>query len=146
VALLAAGIGFGLKLFFKLANIPNVSTSSPSAFYSWWRLAPPDVLFRLTSLAAVNLVLYWMPIYYWTTYESCGDDRDGGVLFPSMVFCPLTWILGGFCYSQVWRSSADISRRYRILFQLVSALLFLAVLSTLIPQVLFYLRVSHFQM
>src|SRR5258705_9775 len=83
---------------FRLTSMPNLATSSSSPFYRWWHLAPPDILFRLASLTVLNLVLYWMPIYYWTTYQSCGDDRDGGVLFPSMVLCPLSWILGGFCY------------------------------------------------
>ena len=145
-ALWAAGIGFALKLLFKFTQIPNPATPSPSPFYRWWQLAPPDILFRLAFLAAVNLMLYWIPVYYWTTYQSCGDDRDGGVLFPSMLFCPLSWILGGFCYSQVWRSSVRVSREYRIPFHLASALLFLCVLSTLIPQVIFYARASRFQM
>lgn len=146
VTLSAAGIGFGLKLLFRFTHIPNPATPSPSPFYLWWDLAPPDILFRLASLAAVNFILYWMPIYYWTTYQPCGDDRDGGVLFPSMLLCPLSWILGGFCYSQVWRSSARIPRPYRILFHLGSALLFFGVLSTLIPQVLFYVSSSRFRM
>lgn len=146
VTLSAAGIGFALKLLFRLTRRPNPATSSPSPIYRWWQLAPPDILFRLGSLAAVNLVLYWMPIYYWTTYQPCGDDRDGGVLFPAMAFCPLSWILAGFCYSQVWRSSVQVPRQYRIPFHLASAFLFLCVLSTLIPQVMFYARVSRFQM
>lgn len=145
VTLWAAGIGFALKLLFRFTHIPNLSTASPSPFYGWWQLAPPDVLFRLAFLAAVNLVLYWLPIYYWTTYQPCGDDRDGGVLFPSMAICPLSWIVAGFCYSQVWRSSLRVSHSSRIPFHLASAILFLTVLSTLIPQVLFYVSISHFR-
>src|SRR5690349_4831445 len=57
---------------------------------SWLRLAPPDILFRLGALAAGNLVLFWLPIYYWTTYRGSGDERDGGLLFPSLGFCPVS--------------------------------------------------------
>ena len=97
LALATAGIWLVLKLFLGFLEIPNYTTSSPSPFYRWWHLAPADILFRLASLAALNLVLYWMPIYYWTTYQPSGDERDGGVLGPAMVLSPLSWILGGFC-------------------------------------------------
>jgi hypothetical protein len=146
VALAAAVIGCALKLLFRFSRIPNYATASPAAFYQWWRLAPPDIVFRLAALAALNLVLYWMPVYYWTTYEPSGDERDGGLLFPSMLFCPLSWVLAGLCYVQVWRPWHGVFPRYRVAFQIVSAILLVAALSTVIPQLQFYLRMSRFSL
>lgn len=143
-ALVALVIGYVLKFVFRYAHIPNYATASPALLYQWWRLAPPDIVFRLAALAAMNLVIYWMPIYYWTTYEPSGDERDGGVLLPSMLLCPLTWILAGVCYIQVWRCWRSVAPRYRTAFHVVSVLLLLTVLSTLIPQVQFYVRMSRF--
>ena len=144
VAFAAIVLKYALQLLFKLSHIPNYSTSSPSGLHYWRRPAPPDILFRLAALAALNLVLYWMPIYYWTTYAPSGDERDGGVLFPSMLICPLSWILGGLWYAEVWRHHQLVSPRYRAAFQITSALLLLVVLSTIIPQVQFYVRMSRF--
>lgn len=146
VAVAAVVIGYALKFLFRFSHFPNYVTASPAASYRWWRLAPPDIIFRLASLAAINLVLYWMPVYYWTTYEPSGDERDGGVLFPSMLLCPLTWILAGLCYAQVWCRWRSVAPRYRIAFHCVSVLLLLTVLSTLVPQVQFYVRMSRFSL
>jgi len=133
---------YALQLFFRLAHVPNYATASSSGLLSWTVLAPPDILFRLTFLAALNLVLYWLPIYYWTTYTPSGDDRDGGVLFFSMAACPVSWVLGGICYVHAWRVRRTIRRR--VAFYVVSSILLLVVLSTLIPQIQFYVRMSQF--
>jgi hypothetical protein len=109
---------------------------------SWLRLAPPDILFRLGALAAGNLVLFWLPIYYWTTYQGSGDERDGGVLFPSLGFCPVSWVLGGICFLQVWRTPQPVSPRYRLAYRLGATLLMLVVLSTLVAFARFFIRMS----
>jgi hypothetical protein len=146
VAVVAVAVGYALKLLFRFSHIPNYVTASPAAYYQWRRLAPPDIIFRLASLAAINIVLYWMPVYYWTTYEPCGDDRDGSVLFPSMFLCPVTWVLAVLCYAQVWRCWRSIAPRYRMAFHCTSVLLLLTALSTLIPQAEFYVRISRFSL
>ena len=142
LALFAVVLNYSLRFLFRLVRVPNYASASPSGILSWTRLAPPDILFRLASLAALNLVLYWLPIYYWTTYTPSGDDRDGGVLFYSMVVCPVSWVLGAFCYAQAWRIRETV--RHRAAFYAASSLLLLVVLSTLIPQVQFYIRMSQF--
>jgi hypothetical protein len=142
LALVAVILKYALQFVFRLMHIPNYASASPSGLLSWRRPAPPDILFRLAFLAALNLVLYWLPIYYWTTYPPSGDDRDGGVLFFSMAVCPVSWVLGGLCYIQAWRVRQTV--QYRVGFYVASSVLLLIVLSTLIPQAQFYLRVSRF--
>ena len=142
LALVAVVLNYTLRFLFRLMHVQNYASASPSGLLSWTRLAPPDILFRLASLAALNLALYWLPIYYWTTYTPSGDDRDGGVLFYSMAFCPVSWVLGGLCYAQTWRVRETVGHREA--FYVASSLLLLVVLSTLIPQVQFYVRMSRF--
>ncbi len=142
LALYAVAMAYALRFVCRMARIPNYATSSPSGILSWSRLAPADILFRLASLAALNVVLYWLPIYYWTTYEPSGDERDGDVLFFSMVVCPITWILGVFCYGQAWRNRETFHHSTPI--RVTASLLLLTVLSTLIPQVKFYVWESRF--
>lgn len=142
LALVAIILKHALLFLFRLTHVPNYTSASPSGLLSWVRLAPPDILFRLASLAALNLVLYWLPIYYWTTYTPSGDERDGGVLFYSMGFCPVSWLLAGLCYAQAWRIRHSV--RHRVPFYFASSVLLLVVLSTVIPQVQFYFRMSRF--
>lgn len=146
LALAAIILKYALRFLFRLMHVSNRTIGTSPGLYSWTRLAPPDILFRLASLAALNLILYWLPIYYWTTYTPSGDDRDGGVLFYSMVFCPMSWVLGGLCYVQVWRVHQTISARYRVAFYVACSLLLLVILSTLVPQVRFYISISQFRM
>ncbi|MEY2466686.1 MAG: hypothetical protein QOD03_1207 [Verrucomicrobiota bacterium] len=141
LSLVAVALNYMLRFLFRLMHVPNFTSANPTRLLSWMRLAPPDILFRLASLATLNLVLYWLPIYYWTTYTPSGDDRDGGVLSFSMLFCPVSWVLGGLCYAQVWRVRQTV--RHQAAFYVASSLLLLVVLSTLIPQVQFYVRMSQ---
>jgi hypothetical protein len=129
---------YGLHFLFKLAHLPNYSTVAPSGILKWTKLSPPDILFRLATLAALNLVMYWFPIYYYTTYTHTNDDRAGGELVLSEVFCPVSWIIGAFCYAQAWRAYRMVSPRYRVAFHIAAALLFLLILSTLGPYIRFY--------
>src|SRR5688500_13343710 len=99
LAIVAVVLNYTLRLLFRVGHIPNYASASPSGRLSWTKPAAPDILFRLASLAALDLVLYWRPIYYWTTYSPSGDDRDGGLLFYAMAFCPVSWILVGLCYA-----------------------------------------------
>ncbi|SPE50250.1 hypothetical protein SBV1_1080013 [Verrucomicrobia bacterium] len=46
---------YALQFVFKLVHFPNYTSSCPSSFLSWTKLAPADVLFRLGFLAALNL-------------------------------------------------------------------------------------------
>src|SRR5437870_13006410 len=85
LALVAIALKYCLQLLFRLMHLPNYATASPSGIHSWTNLAPPDILFRLASLGALILVLYWLPIYYWTTYTPSGDERDRGLLFYSIL-------------------------------------------------------------
>jgi hypothetical protein len=137
LAFLLGGIvlKFGLQLIFKAVHLPNYTSASPSGLLTWTKLAPSDIVFRLASLAALNVVLYWLPVYYWTTYTPCGDDRDGMVLIYSDAFCPVSWILGGLCYAQIWRRNQEVASRYRLPFQFGSTLLLLIILSTVVPQI-----------
>jgi hypothetical protein len=140
LAAVAVLLNYTLQFLFRLLHIPNRATGSPSGFFSWRRLAAPDILFRLASLAALNLVLYWLPIYYWTTYTPSGDDRDGAVLFYALGFCPVSWVLGGLCYAQAWRIYQTV--QYRAGFYAASSLFLLAVFSTLIPMIKLYARTT----
>jgi hypothetical protein len=140
---LAVALNHVLQFLFKLVHWPNYSSASPSGPLSWTRLAPADILFRLAWLGALNLILYWLPVFYWTTYTPSGDERDGGVLFYSMAFCPASWVLGVLCYAQVWRARFAVSRRYRLGFCIASSMLLMVILSTCIPQVSAYVRMSR---
>jgi hypothetical protein len=100
-------------------------------------------LFRLAFFAALNLVLYWMPIYYWTTYPAGDDDRSGMLLFYADGVCPVTWILGILYYSQAWRAHPFPNGRRRAAFYIISSLLLLIILSTVIPQVKFHIEISR---
>ncbi len=82
-----------------------------------------------------------MPVYYWTTYEPCGDDRDGGVLFPAIVLCPLSWVLAVVCYVQVWQTRRVTSRGWRMAFYILTSLLVALSLSTALPEIRFYARI-----
>jgi hypothetical protein len=139
LSLIAIILKYVLQFLFKILHVPNFSTAFPSGFLSWRKLAPPDILFRLAFLAALNLLLYWVPIYYWSTYED-SDDRSGFVLMYALAFCPVSWILAVLCYIQACRSHSSLSARSRPAFFIVSSLLLLIVLSTVIPQMKLHLR------
>lgn len=102
---------------------------SYSASVSWFRLSRQDILFRLASLAGLVAVLFWFPVLYWTTYEPCGDDRDGGVLFFGFLALPLAFVLGGIAYAQVWSRYRFVRSRFHLAFLSFSTLFYLAVVS-----------------
>lgn len=129
-----------LGLVLRLARIPNYTIGTPAGISTWTRLAPSDIVFRLASLAAANLVLYWLPIYYSSTYTPSEDDRGGFALLPSIAFCPISWVLGILCYVQAWRGCQIVSPRYRVAFCITTSMLLLVILSTLIPQVRLFIE------
>ena len=130
-----------LGLVLRLAHIPNYAIGTPAGVSRWTNLAPPDILFRLASLAAANLVLYWLPIYYSSTYAPSDDDRSGFVLIPSIAFCPVSWVLGALCYVQVWQCRQAVPTRYKLPFWIITSMLLLVILSTIIGQARLYIDV-----
>ena len=93
----------------------------------------PDILLRLGFLSALNVVLYWLPVFYWTTYRSHADDLSRMLLIFALVICPLSWILGFVCYVQFWRIYRTASTRSRLAYCWAASLLFVVILSTVIP-------------
>lgn len=145
LTLVAIILKYILHFLFKMLHVPNFSTASSSEPASWRKPSPPDTLFRLAFLAALNLVLYWMPIYYWTTYPAGDDDRSGFALMYALAFCPVSWILGVVYYIQAWRNrSSSRSARSRNAFLIPCSLLLVIILSTLIPQVSLHVRYFQF--
>lgn len=102
--------------------------------------SPGHLVFELAVLAAFTLELFWLPIFYWTTYESCGDDRDGFVLLPGLLFCVVGCMLGPARYVQAWRRSREISARYRLPFQATCTTLLAVALS---PLLMIAYRILH---
>lgn len=135
LGLAAIALKYSLQFLFWVFGWPNHATPSPAKGVSWLKPSPADILFCLASLAAMNLTMYWLPIYYWTTYTSCGDDRDGGLLFPALVFCPFSWILGVIFYIQVWRQDLAPLSKHCWAFRVAASTLLLVVLSTVVPQI-----------
>jgi hypothetical protein len=114
-----------------LKDTPWGGRAIPSfcAWSSWRNPAPADVFFRLASLAALSLTLYWFPVYYWTTYHSDGDDRGGYALFPALVFSPVSTVLAAVLYFQGWRRRPHLAGRKKWLFPAACTVLFLVALS-----------------
>lgn len=103
---------------------------------------PGDIAFFLAVLAALVLETFWLPIYYWSTYEPCGDDRDGGLLFYGILFFLAGLILSPIRYGQVWIRMQELSPPYRIPFQAVCTILMLIVFSPLFAIVFGVLRAN----
>lgn len=108
------------------------------------KAATPDILLRLGALAAINLVLCWLPIYYRTTYAPSGDDRDGFVLFPAMLICPISWGIGIFDFARGWKVGGKLSSSRRFAFFIASLVFLLAILSTAIALAPIYRRMIIF--
>lgn len=102
---------------------------SYSASVSWFRLPPPDLIFRLGSLAGLIVVLFWLPHMYYSSYESSGDDRGGGEILLSIGALPLAFALAAIAYAQVWTHYPFVRTRLHIAFLTTSTVLFLVVLS-----------------
>lgn len=66
---------------------------------SWLHLSPRDIVFRLAVLAAINVVVFWVPAFYARKY---GADAFGTICF-AVILCPLSWVLAGLSYPQAWR-------------------------------------------
>jgi hypothetical protein len=128
------------RLLFKPIRLPWLPAPTPkdkiavdrslNNLGSWLRLPPRDILFRLGVLAAVNVVLFWIPALYARKY---GAEAFGGICF-AVIVCPVSWVLAGLAYPQAWRRSAagPLPRQGlpRILFRVVATLLALVVFST----------------
>jgi hypothetical protein len=97
----------------------------------WWHLTPQDILFWLASFAALDLVVFWLPVFYFTTYEGSSDGNEGVLMFPATGICPASWVVGGICFWQVWRRHPALAPRHRLALRLVATLLMLIILSTL---------------
>jgi hypothetical protein len=61
VILAGLGLSYALRVVFRLAHLPNPSTSASRGSFSWLELTTRDVLFCLGALGALNLILYWLP-------------------------------------------------------------------------------------
>lgn len=97
---------------------------------SWLHLSPRDIVFRLAVLAAINVVVFWVPAFYARKY---GADAFGTICF-AVILCPLSWVLAGLSYPQAWRGSAAIplpkAGLPRIVYRAVATALALVVFST----------------
>jgi len=91
-------------------------------------LSPADIVFRLATLAALNLLLFWYPVYYFTTYESGPDGREGLILIHLFWLCPASWVCGPYWYFQAWRRCHVL--RSPIIFRAVCTILLMIVMST----------------
>jgi hypothetical protein len=104
----------------------------------WRHLSPQDILFWLGFLAALDVVLFWLPLWYWTTYEPGGDDRSGMLLFPAMAVCPVSWVLGTICFWQVWRRHEALSPSSRLASRAAATAFMLVIFSTFVMFVRFF--------
>ena len=110
---------------------------------AWLHLRPMDIVFRLAALAGIDTVLFWLPIWYWTTYQPSNDDRAGIVLVFAVMFCPTSWILGVMCYMQVWTRCREVEPRYRSVFTIGTTLLFAIIFSTFLAFVVFFVKLAR---
>jgi len=94
------------------------------------RISPQDIVFRLGVLAVFSIGLFWFPIYYWSTYESSGDERDYIVGLFAFLYCPISWVLGAKYYVHVWRRDTQVL--HRVAFRVTCSLLLVIILSTLV--------------
>jgi len=110
-------------------DAPPIIRPRPKAVFST-NLPAKDIVFRLAVLAVLSVELFWYPVYYFTTYESGPDGREGFILFYAFWFCPASWILGPLWYAQVWRRGVVV--RFRVAFRITCTLLLTVVLSTFV--------------
>ena len=94
------------------------------------RISPQDIVFRLGVLAMFSIGLFWFPIYYWSTYEPSGDERDYIVGLFAFLYCPISWVLGAKYYVRVWKCDTQVRRR--VAFRVTCTILFVIILSTLV--------------
>lgn len=103
---------------------PSYSSSA-----SWFQLRPPDILFRLASLAGLVAVLLWLPVMFYASYESCGDDRSGGEILVGIWALPFAFAFAAITYAQVWTHYPFVRTRSHLAFVTSATVLFLLVLS-----------------
>lgn len=96
-------------------------------------IAPSVLIFQLWAMAVLDTILYWVPIYYWSTYDPGNDDRSGPILFFAVVCCPFTWILALVCLVQTYRSGMALPFRQRVAVWAGSLVPLFAIYSTLPP-------------
>ena len=105
------------------------------------RISPQDIVFRLGVLAMFSIGLFWFPIYYWSTYEPSGDERDYLVGLFAFLYCPISWVLGAKYYVRVWKWDTQVRRR--VAFRVTCTILFVIILSTLVAFAYRVIQVRH---
>ena len=141
------------RLLFKPIRLPWFPAPKPKEktaadlsmnnLRSWLHLSPRDLVFRLAVLAAVNVVLFWVPSFYARRY---GADAFGTACV-AVIVCPVSWVLAGLCYPQAWRGSAAIplpkAGLPRITYRAVATALALVVFSTFFLLVIGIIRAAR---
>jgi hypothetical protein len=83
-------------------------------------LPPQDIVFRLAALAAFNMILFWLPIYYMARHDE-PDDRRGIILIVPLTVCLVACFPTSKLYVQAWRRELPV--RFRIAFLITCTIL-----------------------
>ena len=88
--------------------------------------SPAYLVLQLAVLAVGVMALFWLPVIYWATYEPSGDERDGPLLFPGLLFCIVACLLSPGLYLCAWRRSREMPQHQLSICAASSALLLIS--------------------